>query len=342
MAIKIETPRASALTASLRCFFLFGCSLTAGMPPWVYAQDRDHYELRGKIIQEDRKGGRQALPLVFIHGSVTPYTARTVADHDGSFKFKELRPGTYTLVVAVPRQGEKQQTIDVGPSLADSKGRIDVIIEFERRLPAEESRAVAATQLSVPDRARREYAKAQERLGQHDVQGAIQYLKNALDLAPQFSAAWNNLGTIAYQSGEYENAEKHFREALRHDPDSYAPLVNLGGALLSLNQAEEALQINLQAVKERPDDALAHSQLGQSYFQVGQIDPAERHLKQAKALDVRHFSFPQLVLAEIYARKEDRAAVIVELEEFLRYHPDSKLVPGVSRALEEARAMINR
>jgi tetratricopeptide (TPR) repeat protein len=319
---------------------ILGISLSLGL--CAHARDRDHYELRGKIIQHDRKGGRQALPLVFIHGSVTPYTARTVADSGGNFKFKELRPGTYTLVVAVPRQGETQQTIDVGPSLADSKGRVDVTIHVDRRLPSEESRAVAATQLSVPDRARREYEKAQERLGEHDVPSAIEHLKDALDLAPQFSAAWNNLGTIAYQSGEYENAEKHFREALRHDPDSYAPLVNLGGALLSLNRAEEALRINLQAVKERPDDALAHSQLGQSYLRVGQIEPAERHLKQAKALDVRHFSFPQLVLAEIYARKEDYAAFVSELEEFLRYHPDSKLASGVSQSLEKARAMINR
>jgi tetratricopeptide (TPR) repeat protein len=319
---------------------MLGVFLWLGL--WGHAGDHEHYELRGKIIQQDQKGGRRALPLVFIHGSVTPYTARTVADPGGKFKFKELRPGTYTLVVAVPRQGEKQQTIDVGPTLADSRGRIDVTIQIERRLPSEESRAVAATQLSVPDRARREYEKAQERLGQHDVPGAIQYLKNALDLAPQFSAAWNNLGTIAYQSSEYENAEKHFREALRHDPDSYAPLVNLGGALLSLKRPEEALPINLQAVKERPDDALAHSQLGQSYLRVDQIEPAERHLKQAKALDVRHFSFPQLVLAEIYARKEDYAAFVSELEEFLRYHPDSKLAPGVRQSLEKARARINR
>jgi tetratricopeptide (TPR) repeat protein len=307
-----------------------------------HAEDRVHYELRGKIIQQDRKGGRQALPLVFIHGSITPFTARTIADSGGNFRFKELRPGTYTLVVSVPRQGETQQTIEVGPSVADSKGRIDVTIHVDRRLPSEESRAVAATQLSIPDRARREYEKAQERLGQHDVPGAIQYLKNALDLAPQFSAAWNNLGTIAYQSGEYENAEKHFREALRHAPDSYPPLVNLGGALLSLNRAEEALRINLQAVKERPDDALAHSQLGQSYLRVGQIAPAEQHLKQAKALDVRHFSSPQLVLAEIYARKEDFAAFVSELEEFLHYHPDSKLAPGIRQSLEKARAMMNR
>jgi tetratricopeptide (TPR) repeat protein len=198
---------------------------------------------------------------------------------------------------------------------------------------------VAATQLSVPDRARAEYQKAQERLRQHDVPGAVERLKNALEMAPQFSAAWNNLGTIAYQSGEYETAEKHFREALRHDPDSYAPLVNLGGTLLSLNRVQEALSINLEAVKERPDDALAHSQLGQSYFRVGQIEPAETHLKQAKALDVRHFSFPQLVLAQIYAHKEDSMAMVAELEEFLQYHPDSKLAVGVSQALEKVRAM---
>jgi tetratricopeptide (TPR) repeat protein len=319
---------------------ILGVFLSLGL--WGHAGDREHYELRGKIIQQDQKGGRRALPLVFIHGSVTPYTARTVADPGGNFKFKELRPGTYTLVVAVPRQGETQQTIEVGPSLADAKGRVDVTIHVERRLPSEESRAVAATQLSVPDKARREYEKGQERLGQHDVPGAIEHLKIALDLAPQFSAAWNNLGTIAYQSGEYENAEKYFREALRHHPDSYAPLVNLGGALLSLNRSEEALRINLQAVKARPDDALAHSQLGQSYLRVGQIEPAKRHLKQAKALDVRHFSFPQLVLAEIYARKEDYAAFVSELEEFLRYHPDSTLAPRVNQSLEKARARINR
>jgi tetratricopeptide (TPR) repeat protein len=280
--------------------------------------------------------------VVFIHGSVTPYTARTVADHGGNFKFKELRPGIYTLVIAVPRQGQMQQTIEVGPSFADPKGRVQVTIHFDRKLPAAESRGIAAAQLSVPDRARREYEKAQERLRQHDVPGAIECLKNALDLAPQFSAAWNHLGTIAYQSGEYETAEKHFREALRHDPDSYAPLVNLGGAVLSLNRVEEALTINLEAVKERPDDALAHSQLGMSYFRAGQIEPAERHLKQAKALDVRHFSFPQLVLAQIYARKEDAAAMIAELEEFLHYHPDSKLAGGVSQALEKVRTGMNR
>jgi tetratricopeptide (TPR) repeat protein len=324
-----------------RCVLLILCVLLS-LHLCGHAEDGDHYELRGKIIQQDQKGGRRALPLVFIHGSITPYTARTVADPDGTFKFKELRPGIYTLIVAVPRQGETQETIEVGPTLADSKGRVDVTIHVERKLPSEESRSVAATQLSVPDRARREYEKAQDRLGQHDVPGAIQHLKTALDIAPQFAAAWNHLGTIAYQSGEYENAEKYFREALRHNSDSYAPLVNLGGALLSLKRAEEALRINLQAVKERPDDALAHSQLGQSYLRVGQIEPAERHLKQAKALDVRHFSFPQLVLAEIYARKEDYAGFVSELEEFLRYHPDSKLAPDVRQSLEKARAAIQR
>ncbi|MFB3068480.1 MAG: tetratricopeptide repeat protein, partial [Acidobacteriota bacterium] len=136
----------------------------------------------------------------------------------------------------------------------------------------------------------------------------------------------------------YRQAEEHFREALQQEADLYPPLVNLGGALLSQGKLEESLPINLRAVETRPDDALAQSQLGQSYFFLGQLDSAERHLKQAKALDPRHFSFPQLVLAQIYQLRQDSPSLIGEFEEFLQYHPDSELVPQVTEWLRQARA----
>src|SRR5690606_21594880 len=95
-------------------------------------------------------------------------------------------------------------------------------------------------------------------------------------------------------------AERHFRRALKEDPSSYPPLVNLGGALLALGKHEEALKINERAVRRAPEDALAHSQLGMSYVQARDFAKAELHLRQAIALDPGHFSAPQLVLADLY------------------------------------------
>ena len=170
-------------------------------------------------------------------------------------------------------------------------------------------------------------------------EGAVKRLKHAVEIAPRFSAAWNYLGTISYQAGAFAEAEGYFREALRQDWNAFDPLVNLGGTLLSLRRYEDSLTVNLQAVKARPNDALAQSQLGQSYFYLGQPEEAEVHLKQAKALDPAHFSFPQIVLAAIYRKRGNYVAAIKELEEFLSLHPDSTRAPYARQELDAIRAI---
>ena len=163
---------------------------------------------------------------------------------------------------------------------------------FERRA------RVSVRELSIPNEAWREYEEAQKALGRRDVPAAIAHLKRAVELAPDFSAAWNHLGTIAYQSGQYVEAEADFRKGLEAEPDAYAPLVNLGGVLINLAKWDEALEYNLRAVLKSPHDALANSQLGMSYFYSGQLDLAEKYLTAAKQLDPAHFSHPQMLLAD--------------------------------------------
>jgi len=321
------------MSGSLRAGLVLAFLLNGGIGGFT----RDTYQFRGRVVQNGGKPFTKIVPVAFLQGATTPFSAQTVVDPGGRFTFKGLLPGMYTLIVAVPRQGEKRQTIEVGPALADSSGRVELTILFERKPEVENVGEISVSQLAVPGKATREYEKALGRLEKRDIAGAVTHLKKAVELAPKFAAAWNHLGTIAYQTKNYSEAEKYFREALAQDPDSYSPLVNLAAALFSQGKIAESLPINERAVDARPDDPLAHSQLGQNYFRLGRIEEAEKHLKQAKALDPRHFSLPQLVLAEIYERREDYAAMIAELQEFLRYHPDSEFAARATRAIEAAR-----
>ena len=307
----------------------------------VHALGEEQYEFRGKVVQTNGKRFKEVLPVVFLQGTTEPYTTQTRADTGGKFKFKKLPPGLYTLIIAVPMWGDLQRTIVIGPSESDSKGRIARTFRVDRKYSRPNVNTVSVQQLSVSRSARREYTTARKRLEKRDVSSAIEHLKKAVELSPHFTAAWNQLGTIAYLSKEPEKAEEYFREALRQEAYSYSPLVNLGGALLAQDRVEEAHVINLRAVEMRPDDALAHSQLGQSYFSLAKLDDARRHLKQAKALDPKHFSLPQLVLAQIYELKSDSVALMWELEEFLKYHPDSKRVPEMAHWLERTRNSID-
>jgi len=267
---------------------------------------------------------------VYLQGATTSFSATTEADLNGRFHFRMLLAGAYVLMV-----GGLQRTVEVGPSLADSKGRVSVTFDLRdaNAEPSFERRAsVSVRELSIPKEARREYEDAQKALGQRDVSAAVAHLKRALDLAPQFSAAWNHLGTIAYQTGQYVEAEADFRKGLEADPDAYAPLVNLGGVLINLAKWNEALEYNQRAVLRSPNDALANSQLGMVYFHSGKLDSAEKYLTAAKHIDPAHFSHPQILLAQIHLRRNELEAAAGELQDLLQRHPD---LPNASQIKEE-------
>ena len=276
-------------------------------------------ELRGRIQPPPGE-----FAAVTLHGSDFPFNAQTHSDTSGRFRFRKLEPGQYVVIVALPARGEVRRTIVVTPGVADRRGRIEVTVPFE---PSGEALQNSATidyrRLTIADRARSEFDKARSRLGKRDVDGAIRHLEKAVAISPHFVEAWNSLGTIAYQTGRYADAERYFRTALGYDPNDYSPLVNLGGALLSLQRPRDALPYNEQAVALRPDEALAHSQLGLNWFLLGDDEKARRHLEEARRIDPSHFSHPQITLARIHISRGAWAEARRELEDFLKRHPDA-------------------
>jgi tetratricopeptide (TPR) repeat protein len=295
-----------------------------------------HYELRGRLVPPSPAS-------VWVHDAASPFEKTILADPQGRFRFQHLPPGTYTLGVFVPGRGEKRQTIEVGPSHADRKHRIQLVLQLrdsdlETQDALRRDALVSTRELAIPQRAWHEYDEACKKLASKDAAGAAARLERAVALAPGFTEAWNRLGTIAYQTREYPRAEHCFRQALQAEPAAFEPLVNLGGVLINLGQYQEALKYNRHAVLRRPHDALANSQLGMTYFYLDQLDLAERYLQTAVHLDPAHFSHPQLMLAEIHLRRKQPAAAARELEEFLHYHPDWPQAARVRQTIARLRA----
>jgi tetratricopeptide (TPR) repeat protein len=219
----------------------------------------DLYDLSARITPP-------AHASVSIYRVASPFTASTLSEEDGRFSFKKLEPGAYTIAVFIPERGEARQTIEVGPGTADERHRVALTLDlkdsdFVFHDLTRRRHSVSAKQLAVPEKAIREYQDAQKELARRDVEAATKHLERAVELAPQFATAWNNLGTIAYQTQNYPRAEECFREALEQDPGQYEALVNLGGVLVTRHKLDEAWQYNLHAVLTRPNDALANSSL---------------------------------------------------------------------------------
>ena len=274
----------------------------------------------------------------------SPFYAETRV-RQSRFAFRNLHPDGYTLTVMDPEWGVTRTTVQVTPSLADPQGRVRVKVRLQqtdqgRSRRIQQQGSVSAAALQVSPKAKAALRRAHSRLGRGDTEAGIALLEKAVRISPSYAEAWNVLGTISYKAGRYDEAEERFRKALQHEPLNFAPLVNLGGVLLSLGRYEEALSFNVMARSMQPEDALANSQLGMSHFYKGQFQRAREYLLRAKEADPAHFSYPQLFLAEIYAKQGDLDAACKELEEVLRLHPDSGVVALAEDALRQLEAMM--
>jgi Flp pilus assembly protein TadD len=287
------------------------------------------YDVQGQLVPA-------AQASISLHGVSSPFHASTLAGLDGKFRFRRIDEGSYTLAVFLPGRGEVRKTIVVSPSHSGKDGRVMLVVRLdELKISPEGGATVRMKELKVPRKAWDEYGKANARLRERDIEGAEAHLRKAIEIEPAFSAAWNHLGTIAYQTRRYELAEAHFRKALEADPDAYEPLVNLGGVLVTLQKDADAWPYNVHATLKRPQDPLAHSQLGMTYFGLGKLDLAEKHLLEAVRLDGAHFSHPQLLLAEIYLRRGEQGRAADQLTHFLKLHPDWPQAAGMRDAIRK-------
>ncbi|MCI0419629.1 MAG: tetratricopeptide repeat protein [Acidobacteria bacterium] len=301
------------------------------------AQPPSKFELIGEVRLAQPQKPRRLVAYVALNGNTMPYSAHTWTDFGGKFKFKKLPAGSYSLHVEVRRRGEKRMTVEISPSLADRKGRIRQTITVE---PAQsvaikqKPDVVSVRELSIPEKARSNYLKAEKKLSKGEIEKGIALLEAAVNLAPHFVAAINRIGTVFHMQKQFSRAEQYFREALEVDPNAYAPLVNLGGNLLAMGRFQEALTLNQHAVTVRPLDALANAQLGVNYLSLKDDDKAMEYLIRTKELDPLHFTYPQLALAGIYHRQNKLKLMVQELREFLKLHPDDVQVKLIQKQIE--------
>src|SRR5438034_984837 len=90
----------------------------------------------------------------------------------------------------------------------------------------------------------------------------------------------------ALKQGMIEEAERHYRLALRESPDHTTAAFNLGIALEDLNHPGDAIEAYRRALSTDPRLADAHYNVARLYEKVGKKAAALRHLSIYRRLTV--------------------------------------------------------
>ncbi len=125
-------------------------------------------------------------------------------------------------------------------------------------------------------------------------QKAIEYLKVALNLAPQMdpaplsipdASAWITLGNYELSANRSIRAVKLFQRAVQLEPGSADANLKLGNALLTLNRISEAEAALKTALSNDPKSWQAYESLGQLYSKAARYDEALQAVEKSLAIN---------------------------------------------------------
>jgi len=120
----------------------------------------------------------------------------------------------------------------------------------------------------------------------HDYADAISLWQDTVEKEPGNPRAHGQLAFALYAHGQPEAALRHYREALRLDPDRAAHHTGAGVILAAQPGGLAEAQLHLaEAVRLKPNEAEANANLGAVLGRLGKdLAGAERHLREALRL----------------------------------------------------------
>jgi len=95
----------------------------------------------------------------------------------------------------------------------------------------------------------------------------------------------NALGWAYFKSGDYEKAEKSFRDTIKRDRMYLIAYDNLGKVYIAQKRYEEAVEVLEQVLRLKSGYPEARLDLGVAYLKMGKTEEARTEFERALALD---------------------------------------------------------
>ena len=112
---------------------------------------------------------------------------------------------------------------------------------------------------------------------------SIKHFKNALELNPDYSPARNNLGSVYTEKEDWDAAIECFKivkEDLLYGTPQY-PMTNLGFVYYKLGDYNQAVKHYAEALEMAPNFPMAYHGIGRVYMAMGQYEDAVEAFQRA-------------------------------------------------------------
>ena len=202
---------------------------------------------------------------------------------------------------------------------------------------------VSVHELSIPGKARNAFDKGVQCLRHKDfADGALQF-QHAIESFPTFYEAYDLLGAAELAMKQWNDAETAFRKSIELSHGSYAPPHFGLGLILCMNQKRlaDAETLIRDGLDLSPSDASGLFALAWVLYSSARFVEAEASAREALLYDPA-FQEPYLLLGQIDRQQNNFAAVIDDLNGYLKLDSTSPRSDRARLALTEAQRALSR
>ncbi len=200
---------------------------------------------------------------------------------------------------------------------------------------------VSASSYNAPKDARRAYEQGLQAEKKGNLAGARQDFEKACNIYPKYTSAWFRLGGVLQKLKDNESARTAYARATAIDNKFLPPYLPLAEMAFEAKAWNDVLMLSNHVVDQDPlryadvtgyivdldslDYAQAYFYNSAANYMLNKFAEAEKSGLRAERLDVRP-RFPQLhlLLAQIFAHKNDYATAISETKIYLELRPNSE------------------
>jgi Flp pilus assembly protein TadD len=205
------------------------------------------------------------------------------------------------------------------------------------RMDKAQGATVSATSLNAPKDARKAYDKGHHAVQNNKLPEAQQELEKAVQLYPQYAAAWADLGWVYAQQNQIDKARNAFTQARAADGMFVPAYVGLSSLALRESKWAEAAQFSARATQlDGVDFPTAFYYNSLANYRLGDMEQAEKSARKAETMGVQRV-FPQvsLLLGVILANRRDYADAADQFRSYLKAAPTAPNADKVRQRLAE-------
>jgi len=314
------------LSAILSAFFLLVCNSNFGEA----AVDQS---ISGRLIFDGGPFQCQERCQVTLLSSGARPVQTVFADMGGRFVFNNVPRGSYTIRVEIEGLEPINQTVE-----ANGGFEVNVIVPMVRTSKSQPngSNVVDVSEFldRYPKKAVSYFEKGAEALKKKKNEEAVTHFRSAIELAPTFYEAHNQLGLAYKQLGRLDDAESEFLTAHKLNSTNVDPLLSLTALYLDENDPDRAVTTGEQAVKANSKSASAFFSLGVALYKAAQLDRAETALKRALDLAPKMGSI-RLMLANVYLKLRQYDNTLDQLNRYIAENPKGAQIRDATQMRDE-------